>query len=165
MLERLPLHAQIELMQRTDVLLGVHGAAFTNAMFLPEGAVVIDMLPSNMVEYAWHNLALSAGVHYFFVPYSSRANLGDHDADARARRCAPHPVACAQGTPYDAGSMTCLGIRNCDLVADPGAVELVLRQVVRMVLVCSLSVTPFVVSAECAIVYRCIGTNGCVQLS
>ena len=121
-LERLAFEEQVLLAHAADVLVCVHGAALTSALFMREGAVAIDVLPSNFVEYAWHHLAVAAGVHYLFVPHAS------HDADDHARRCAPHAPACATGAPYAAGRMECLGVRNCDVAADVGAVELVLRQ-------------------------------------
>ncbi|XP_043693161.1 xylan glycosyltransferase MUCI21-like [Telopea speciosissima] len=44
---------------RCDVLVGSHGAGLTNGMFLPEGAVVVQMVPLGL---QW------ASTHYFEIP-------------------------------------------------------------------------------------------------
>ena len=47
-LERLAFEEQVLLAHAADVLVCVHGAALTSALFMREGAVAIDVLPSNL---------------------------------------------------------------------------------------------------------------------
>ena len=53
-------------MMNTDVLVGSHGAALNNAQFMSPGSVVIDILPSNYVEFEWFNLLSSSE---YLVPH------------------------------------------------------------------------------------------------
>ncbi|GAX84211.1 hypothetical protein CEUSTIGMA_g11634.t1 [Chlamydomonas eustigma] len=48
------LHLNAALMQQTDVLIGVHGAALTNAVFMPKGSAVIEVKPLHFVGI-WPN--------------------------------------------------------------------------------------------------------------
>merc|ERR1719331_1283786 len=55
-------------MRHTDVLIGVHGSGLNNAMFMEPGSVVIAIMPSNYVEYEWHNFITGSGSTYLFQP-------------------------------------------------------------------------------------------------
>ena len=48
--EGMPFERQVALMSRTSVLIGIHGAGLVNAMFLPPGAAVIELLPHRKFE-------------------------------------------------------------------------------------------------------------------
>lgn len=48
--EGMPFERQVELMSRTSVLIGIHGAGLVNAMFLPPGAAVIELMPHREFE-------------------------------------------------------------------------------------------------------------------
>eukprot|EP00181_Compsopogon_caeruleus_P006627 CAMPEP_0184684790 /NCGR_PEP_ID=MMETSP0312-20130426/16717_1 /TAXON_ID=31354 /ORGANISM="Compsopogon coeruleus, Strain SAG 36.94" /LENGTH=106 /DNA_ID=CAMNT_0027138343 /DNA_START=142 /DNA_END=458 /DNA_ORIENTATION=- len=43
--DSLSFNEQAEIMQRADIVLSAHGAELTNAIFLREGSVVIEMAP------------------------------------------------------------------------------------------------------------------------
>ncbi len=66
--EALNLKQQIELMQETKVLAGVHGAGLTNLMFLPKGATVLEFMPEEFAAYAhpfpYRSLANAVQVNY-----------------------------------------------------------------------------------------------------
>jgi len=58
---------QIQVMQGTNVLVGVHGAGLTHILYLPPGAVVVEIMPSS-VQYEWfRNLARLRGLGYLRV--------------------------------------------------------------------------------------------------
>ena len=108
---------QLVWMQATDLLVAVHGGALNNAIFMRAGSAVIDVLPSNFVEFEWSNALTVAGMHYMFLP--------DREAGVN---CEPHPAACREGRPYESGRMACLGIRNCDVNVWLGGLEIYVRQ-------------------------------------
>ncbi len=66
--EELNLKQQIELMQETKVLAGLHGAGLTNLMFLPKGATVLEFMPEEFAAYAhpfpYRSLAHAVQVKY-----------------------------------------------------------------------------------------------------
>jgi len=62
-LEDLTMKEQVELIAKTDVLIGVHGAGLTYAMLLPPRAVVIELVP---------------GSHYNQPHFSSMARWSGH---------------------------------------------------------------------------------------
>ena len=66
--EALTLRQQIELMQQTKVLAGLHGAGLTNLMFLPEKSTVLECLPEEFAAYAhpfpYRSLAYACSVQY-----------------------------------------------------------------------------------------------------
>jgi capsular polysaccharide biosynthesis protein len=66
--EELNLKQQIDLLQETKVLAGLHGAGLTNLMFLPKGATVLEFMPEEFAAYAhpfpYRSLAEAAQVNY-----------------------------------------------------------------------------------------------------
>ncbi|GKZ26239.1 hypothetical protein AbraIFM66951_004427 [Aspergillus brasiliensis] len=66
----LPLREQIRVVRSTDILVGVHGAGLTHAMFLRSGmsaaaAAVVEVLPRGLEHKGFRNLAGLVGVGYF----------------------------------------------------------------------------------------------------
>ena len=118
--EDMSFRRQVAWMQATDVLIAVHGGGLLNALWMRHGAVAIDVLASNFVEFEWANQLASAGIHYLFVPSRNTANSSAH--------CEPHPEGCREGTPYEAGRMACIGFRNCDVNVWLGGLEIYVRQ-------------------------------------
>jgi len=45
-LERLDFHDQIELISRTDMLIGMHGAGLSHILYLPQTSGVIELFPA-----------------------------------------------------------------------------------------------------------------------
>lgn len=113
---------QLAWMQATDLLVAVHGGALNNAIFMRAGSAVIDILPSNFVEFEWSNALTIAGMHYLFLPN-----------DRGTGQCEPHPAACRDGHPFQSGRMACLGIRNCDVTVWLGGLDMYVRQAAFLV--------------------------------
>ena len=53
-LEQLNLEKQFHLVTRTDILIGMHGAGLTHALFLPPHAGVIELIPKYWNNADWH---------------------------------------------------------------------------------------------------------------
>jgi hypothetical protein len=64
---RLTFQEQVALMSRTGILIAPHGAALANSMFLPHGAVVIELFPYLMKKTTYRHLASLMDLHYMPV--------------------------------------------------------------------------------------------------
>lgn len=53
-LDLLPLKAQLEIVAKTDILFGMHGAAHAFSIFMPPGGAVVEMFNDNRKTYNWH---------------------------------------------------------------------------------------------------------------
>lgn len=62
---RISFKEQLDILQQTDLLVGVHGAGLTNAMFLPPRSTVVELLPAQVDYKAYENLASLSGHSYF----------------------------------------------------------------------------------------------------
>jgi hypothetical protein len=61
----LDLSEQLELVSRTDVLVGMHGAALTFALYLPPHAAVVELWPKRGDMWrCFEHIATMAGLHY-----------------------------------------------------------------------------------------------------
>lgn len=58
-LERLSVQQQLELVASTDVMLGMHGAGLTHAIFLPDKSGLVEMVPSKLAAGNRHFHALA----------------------------------------------------------------------------------------------------------
>jgi protein O-GlcNAc transferase len=56
---------QLETVQKTDLLAGVHGAGLTHTMFLPRGSATFEILPHKFFHKGFRNLAQMMGNGYF----------------------------------------------------------------------------------------------------
>lgn len=64
-LEDMPLYAQIELLQQTDVLIGVHGSALINSFYMRQGSVLVELAPFRVnADSFFDSKARNAGQHY-----------------------------------------------------------------------------------------------------
>ncbi|KAK2787605.1 hypothetical protein FQN53_005055 [Emmonsiellopsis sp. PD_33] len=61
----IPFKKQLEVIQGTDVLVGVHGAGLTHSMFLRKGSAVVEIQPAELDHKGFHNLANLMGNTYF----------------------------------------------------------------------------------------------------
>ncbi|KAK0642816.1 EGF domain-specific O-linked N-acetylglucosamine transferase [Lasiodiplodia hormozganensis] len=78
----LPFAEQIRIIQTTDVLVGVHGAGLTHALFLPEGASVVEIQPRRLNYKGFRNLAKMRGHRYFSAHAAANDSAPDwHDLD------------------------------------------------------------------------------------
>lgn len=64
-LSTLNIRDQIQLMGKTDVLMGVTGAGLAHIMFLPPESSVAEILPPNIAYAGWRNLAKMRDLPYF----------------------------------------------------------------------------------------------------
>lgn len=60
--------AQVQLMQETEVLLGIHGANLTNSLFLRPGSTVVELMSETYINPCYFYLANSLGLRYAAVP-------------------------------------------------------------------------------------------------
>jgi len=78
---------QLSMVRHTDVLVGVHGAGLTHAMFLWPGSAVVEILPQGLDFKGFRNLAKLSGVSYFSVHTTDGLNSGDwQDTDVAIDR-------------------------------------------------------------------------------
>ncbi len=57
---------QIEIIEQTDILLSMHGAAMAHVVFLRPGSFIIELFPFRFRKTIYQNLARSLGIHYLF---------------------------------------------------------------------------------------------------
>jgi len=97
-----PLTETMDLMNSTDILLGMHGAGWTNALFLKRGAAAMQMLP-----YNWQNpatkISIRGGSYRAIIkakeakyvewvnPFANYSFVRPKDFDSMARRGLPLP--------------------------------------------------------------------------
>lgn len=78
----LPFAEQLRVIQTTDVLVGVHGAGLTHALFLPPGASVVEIQPRRLNYKGFRNLAKMRGHRYFSAHAAANDSAPDwHDLD------------------------------------------------------------------------------------
>lgn len=110
---------QITVMRFTDVLVGLHGSGLNNAMFCEPGSVVISIMPSNYIEYEWHNFISGSGVTYLIQMNT--------DVKKYSTNCRSFPAECATLRPFQAKTSKCVPMWYCDAKVDLGAIEALYR--------------------------------------
>ena len=75
-LDLLSVKEQINILSSTDILMGMHGAAFGYAVLLQPGGAVLEMFPQYYTSHNWHmeHLAKSNGLHYYTWKNKNKAN-------------------------------------------------------------------------------------------
>lgn len=70
-LEDMPLYAQLALLRRASVLVGVHGSGLVNALFMHPGTALLQVMPRGVANGGsfFEGPAAGAGVHYFEVTH------------------------------------------------------------------------------------------------
>lgn len=74
----LSLQKQLEIIQGTDVLVGVHGAGLTHGMFLPPNSAMVEILPHDFNHKGFRNMA-SLLDHEYFSTHASGAVVVKRD--------------------------------------------------------------------------------------
>lgn len=64
----------IQTHREASVLFGIHGAGLTNLLFLPPGAVVIEVGNDGWVFNAFRNMAVQSGHYYMLIEVSKATN-------------------------------------------------------------------------------------------
>lgn len=77
-LDRLPMQKQLQIIAQTDVLIGMHGAGLTHALFLPKHAALLELFPgSGSTPAHFKSLARWRGLKYMcWFGKSGRNNNG-----------------------------------------------------------------------------------------
>ncbi|NAZ85549.1 glycosyltransferase family 61 protein [Kineococcus indalonis] len=80
---------EVALFTSARVVVGVHGAGLTNALYGPEGSHVVEITPSSLSYPTFHKLAGVAGLHHHVLPGTEpalpwRLRFLDNDADVVA---------------------------------------------------------------------------------
>ncbi|KAJ5633501.1 hypothetical protein N7528_001343 [Penicillium herquei] len=58
---------QLEIIQNTDILAGIHGAGLTHGIFLPPGSAMVEILPYDLNHKGFRNVAALRGHGYFSI--------------------------------------------------------------------------------------------------
>jgi capsular polysaccharide biosynthesis protein len=106
--ETLSVRQQIELFAEAEVVLGVHGAGLTNAVFSPSGALLIELQPtsgfSTVRAARYHNRASLAGLRHLRIPcqpadedWKADVYVDCERLDADLTEHLPHRQAAAAG--------------------------------------------------------------------
>ena len=108
----IPLPKQLEVIQNTDILVGVHGAGLTHALFLPLGSAIVEILPAGFNHKGFRNLAHLLGHHHFSSHAVSNGTKGNwqYDDFSFDKSRFMQLVKTAIGSMYNRGS------RNDDVV-------------------------------------------------
>ena len=80
--EELALREQLALVVDTDVLVGMHGAGLTHALFLPASAGVVELFPISQSPRTRHFRSLARWRRLFYVRWQNRDPAREH-ADHR----------------------------------------------------------------------------------
>jgi len=65
--ENMPFREQAERMNRADIVIGSHGAAFANAMFMRRGALLFEVLPFGYLVNIFGQIAGEFGISWTFT--------------------------------------------------------------------------------------------------
>ena len=114
---------QIKAVRDTDILVGVHGAGLTHAMFLPESAVVVEILPKGLEHKGFRNFAALLG-HAYFSAHGLKARAGREEAKAGVLVGVVDGVARTNGSAKAGGG----GVKEKPLGFVPGTGTAALRK-------------------------------------
>ena len=58
---------QVNVLARTGVFIGLHGAGLMNEIFLPPGSVVIEIFPPHVKHVLYERICHNSGIYHFKV--------------------------------------------------------------------------------------------------
>ncbi len=67
-LEDLTFDAQVDLFSGAEIVMGVHGAGFTNMLFAPAGALLIELHPAGHLPVFYRHLTGLMGQRHMAIP-------------------------------------------------------------------------------------------------
>jgi glycoprotein 2-beta-D-xylosyltransferase len=77
-LERLPFREQLALMVDTDVLVGMHGAGLSHALFLPARAGLVELFPADYSPRSRHFRRIAEWRGLFYAGWQNREPAREH---------------------------------------------------------------------------------------
>ena len=107
----LTMKEQLAIVQKTDILAGMHGAGLTHSMFLPPGATLVEILPPKLNHCGFRNVAHLAGLRYFTT--HADGLFGDRDWHHANVSLASEKFLTVLGTAIKAMSQS--GLRTDDI--------------------------------------------------
>ena len=78
--------AQVQLMRKTQLFVGVHGANLLNTLFMQLSSAVVEIMNTQLINLVYNRMTSALGLPYYFVPAES----------------ARPPAAAADSTGFDA---------------------------------------------------------------
>jgi hypothetical protein len=80
LLEAMPLYEQILVFKQSSVLLGMHGSALINSVFMNRGAALVQIVPYHLngAETFFQHPAVSQGVSYFEYHHTNKSTARYH---------------------------------------------------------------------------------------
>lgn len=70
---------QLETVQHTDILVGVHGAGMAHEMFLTPGSALVEILPPGVNFKGYRNIADLVGLSYYSAHADTLGHSGEED--------------------------------------------------------------------------------------
>ncbi|KAJ5777759.1 DUF563 domain-containing protein [Penicillium odoratum] len=70
---------QLQIIQESDILAGVHGAGLTHGIFLPPGSAMVEILPPGLNHKGFRNVASLRGHNYFSTHASEPPSVHEGD--------------------------------------------------------------------------------------
>ena len=137
-----PLRAQVRDVARATVLIAAHGAALTNLVWLPRGALVVELVPRLYDAPRYFGaLACESAVEFSSLRDANHSRVRTaerHEAAAGDRRCGLRPPRNATEAALAETRALCMEdylcrqcARRAPVTADPGAVRSVVEQHLR----------------------------------
>jgi Glycosyltransferase 61 len=75
-LGHLDFEEQIKFMSEVDILMGPHGAQFTNSLYMPECGSLFEFFPGEYYTPGWYgSMVALSGKHHFFIYNGGVVNL------------------------------------------------------------------------------------------
>ena len=66
---------QLKISATTDILVGVHGAGLTHAIFMPRGSAIVEFMPFNLDYRGFKNIAKMRGIGYYQAKTEDKREL------------------------------------------------------------------------------------------
>ncbi|WVQ93474.1 hypothetical protein IAU59_000548 [Kwoniella sp. CBS 9459] len=98
-MSKLVLPEQIEAVADADILIGVHGDGLTHQMWMPEGGVVIELLPPD--SFMRENQIVTDVLNHQFVPVWKDRALSREEWDSLPRQHGEHLLNNGEDIPLD----------------------------------------------------------------